>query len=37
MNVGFWLIIALVAVVLYNDILKTLPAGVSDLIPGWAK
>ncbi|MEW6338156.1 MAG: RIP metalloprotease RseP [Acidobacteriota bacterium] len=37
MNVGFWLIIALVVVVLYNDILKTLPAGVSKLIPGWAK
>jgi regulator of sigma E protease len=37
MNVGFWLIIVLVVVVLYNDILKTLPPGVSKLLPTWAK
>ncbi|MGE5236107.1 MAG: RIP metalloprotease RseP [Acidobacteriota bacterium] len=37
MNVGFWLIVALVVVVLYNDILKTLPPGVSKLLPTWAK
>jgi hypothetical protein len=34
MNVGFWLIIALVAVVLFNDVVKALPQGVLKLLPG---
>jgi regulator of sigma E protease len=33
LNVGFWLLIGLVVVVLYNDIMKALPAGVEKLIP----
>jgi regulator of sigma E protease len=36
LNVGFWLIICLVIVVLYNDVMKVLPAGVEKLIP-WRK
>ena len=34
MNVGFWLIIALVAVVLFNDVVKALPQSVLKLLPG---
>ncbi len=34
LNIGFWLIIALVAVVLFNDIVKNLPASVLRLLPG---
>jgi regulator of sigma E protease len=33
LNVGFYLIIGLVIVVLYNDIVKILPAGIEKLIP----
>jgi regulator of sigma E protease len=36
LNVGFWLIMMLVVVVLYNDIMKALPAGIEKLIP-WRK
>jgi regulator of sigma E protease len=36
LNVGFWLIMVLVVVVLYNDIMKVLPAGIEKLIP-WRK
>ena len=36
LNIGFYLIIALVIVVLYNDIMKILPAGLEKLIP-WRK
>ena len=36
LNVGFYLIIGLVIVVLYNDIAKILPAGLEKLIP-WRK
>ena len=34
LTVGFWLIIALFVVVMYNDILKNLPQGISRLLPG---
>lgn len=34
MNVGFWLIIALVVVVLYNDLLKNLPVSIGKFLPG---
>jgi regulator of sigma E protease len=34
MNVGFWLIIALVVVVLFNDVIKVLPQGILKLLPG---
>jgi regulator of sigma E protease len=36
LNVGFYLIIGLVIIVLYNDIAKILPAGLEKLIP-WRK
>jgi len=36
LTVGFWLIIGLVVVVLYNDIMKALPEGIERLIP-WRK
>ena len=36
LNIGFYLIIGLVIVVLYNDIMKILPAGLERLIP-WRK
>jgi len=34
LTVGFWLIIALIAVVLFNDVLKNLPPSVLRFIPG---
>jgi regulator of sigma E protease len=34
LNVGFWLIIALVIVVLFNDVVKNLPSGIAKLLPG---
>ena len=36
LNIGFYLIMCLVVVVLYNDIVKILPAGLEKLIP-WRK
>lgn len=36
LNVGFWLIIALVIVVFFNDIAKNLPDGIARLLP-WAE
>ena len=34
LTVGFWLIVALVVVVLYNDVMKNLPDGLLRLLPG---
>ena len=34
LTVGFWLIIALFVVVMYNDIVKNLPLSISRLLPG---
>jgi regulator of sigma E protease len=34
LTIGFWLIIALVVVVLYNDVMKNLPDGLLRLLPG---
>ncbi len=34
LNVGFWLVIALIAVVLFNDVMKNLPPGLERLLPG---
>jgi regulator of sigma E protease len=36
LNVGFWLIVALVVLVVYNDIMKVLPPGLEKLLP-WTK
>ena len=34
LNIGFWLIVALVVVVFYNDIVKNLPPALAKLLPG---
>ncbi|MBP1621883.1 MAG: rseP, partial [Acidobacteria bacterium] len=34
LTIGFWLIIALVVIVLYNDVMKNLPEGLLDFLPG---
>jgi regulator of sigma E protease len=34
LTVGFWLIIALVVIVLYNDVMKNLPEGLLRFLPG---
>lgn len=34
LTIGFWLIIALFVVVMYNDLIKNLPPGISHLLPG---
>lgn len=37
LNVGFWLIIALVVVVLFNDIVKNLPMDLGSWLPGGSR
>ena len=34
LNIGFWLIVALVVLVFYNDIVKNLPPSIEKLLPG---